>query len=102
MQKQRTVDMGMRSLLRALWRAAVTILLCLAAPVTRASDLLAVQPLTDRILMLHFNDGHVEHHQRGQPRSAEIVHTDPLDVAAAARLGSYSFTSADDPAYRPS
>ena len=65
-----------------------------------ASELVDLQPLTERILMLHFNDGRVQHHQRGEPRSAEKVFTDPLDVVAAARPESYNVTSADDPAYR--
>jgi len=67
---------------------------------TTASELVDLQPLTERVLMLHFNDGHVQHHRRGEPRSAEKVFTDPLDVVAAARAESYTVTSADDPAYR--
>ncbi len=31
----------------------------------QASELLEVLPLTDQIIMLHFNDGRVIHHQRG-------------------------------------
>jgi hypothetical protein len=50
------------------------------------SNILDVQPLTDRILMVHFKDGYVEHHKKGQPRSQEIVITDPLDLGAATRL----------------
>jgi hypothetical protein len=65
-----------------------------------ASDLVEIQPLTDRMLMLHFNDGHVQHHERGQPRSEEKVFVDPLDVEAASRADSYTVTSPDDPAYR--
>jgi len=42
-----------------------------------ASELVDVQPLTERIVMLHFNDGHVQHHQRGEPRGAEKVFADP-------------------------
>lgn len=65
-----------------------------------ASDLVDVQPLTDRVIMLHFNDGHVEHHQRGRPRSDERVVSDPLEVAAASRPQSYLIECADDAAYR--
>lgn len=70
-----------------------------AAPV-RASDLKDVQPLNDRIIMLHFSDGYVEHHKRGEPRSQEKVVADPLDVAAAGRAASYDISSTADPAYR--
>jgi hypothetical protein len=58
-----------------------------------------VQPLTERILLLHFSDGHVQHHQRGEPRGAEKVIVDPLDVVAASRPESYTVTSSDDAAY---
>ncbi|HVK05757.1 MAG TPA: cellulase N-terminal Ig-like domain-containing protein, partial [Armatimonadaceae bacterium] len=70
-----------------------------AAGAARASDLVSVRPLTERILMLHFDDGRVEHHRRGTPRSAEKVIVDPLDTAAAARPATYAVVSADDPAY---
>ncbi len=65
-----------------------------------AADLVAMQPLTDRIVMLHFDDGYVEHHKKGQPRSAEKVVTVPLDVSRAARPASYAVSSADDPAFK--
>lgn len=66
----------------------------------RAADLIEVLPLTDRILMLHFDEGHVIHHQRGQSRSAERVMVAPLDTAAASTNWSYSVQSPDDPNYR--
>ncbi len=61
--------------------------------------LVEVLPLVDRVLMLHFDEGHVVHHQRGRPRSDEQVVARALDVSAAGRPGSYRITSADDPAY---
>ncbi|HEY9250689.1 MAG TPA: cellulase N-terminal Ig-like domain-containing protein, partial [Rariglobus sp.] len=75
-------------------------LMAAAVPVLRASDLLSVQPLTDRIVLLHFKDGRVQYHQKGQPMSEDKVFTDPLDVAAAALPASYRIESADDPAYK--
>jgi endoglucanase len=65
-----------------------------------ASEMQEVLPLTDRIVMIHFNDGHVIHHQRGQSRSDEKVVTSPLDIAAANNTSSYSISSPDDPRYR--
>ncbi|MBC8139187.1 MAG: glycoside hydrolase family 9 protein, partial [Fibrella sp.] len=62
--------------------------------------LVAVQPLTDRILMLHFDDGYVEHHRKGQPRSAEKVVTVPLDVDRAALPRSYRISSTGDVAFK--
>ncbi len=65
-----------------------------------ASDLVDVLPLTDRSVMLHFDDGYVEHHKRGEPRSQERVIVHPLNVEAATKPGSYAVTSPDDNAYR--
>lgn len=70
-----------------------------ASAVARGSEVIDVLPLTDRIILLHFDDGRVEHHKRGQPRSAERVVVDPLDVGAAARPETYRVRSADDPAF---
>ena len=39
--------------------------------VAQASDLVDAIPLTDRIVMLHFDDGYVIHHKRGQARTDE-------------------------------
>ncbi len=85
------------------WPARLAAILLSLPPMVQpaaASDLVALQPLTDRILLLHFNDGHVEHHRRGEPRSAEKVVSDPLDVTAASRPETYAVASPDDPAYR--
>lgn len=82
--------------------AAITAILSLLSWMSSAavaSALVELQPLTDRILMLRFNDGHVEHHHRGEPRSAEKVFTDPLDVVTASRPETYAVASPDDPAY---
>ena len=64
------------------------------------AELVEVLPLTDRILMLHFNEGHVIHHQRGQSRSDEKVVISPLDTEAASRLSTYAVTSPDDDHYQ--
>ena len=66
----------------------------------RGTELVDVTPLTDRILMLHFNEGHVIHHQRGQSRSDEKVIISPLDTEAASRPFTYSVSSPDDEHYR--
>jgi hypothetical protein len=58
-----------------------------------------VLPLTDRVLMLHLDEGHVVHHRRGMARSDERVVASPLDTAAASRPDSYRIRSTDDPAY---
>ncbi len=80
---------------------SVCVVLCLAN-CARASELLEVLPLTDQIILLHFNDGHVIHHQRGQSRSEEKVVTDPLDTAAASSAQTYTITSQEDARYAQS
>jgi endoglucanase len=64
-----------------------------------APEMVDVLPLTDRVLMLHLDEGHVVHHQRGMARSDERVIASPLDTAAASRPESYHVRSDDDPAY---
>jgi endoglucanase len=87
-------------------RSSVTFLLWLCRPLplllvlltpSVASDLVEVKPLTSRILMLLFDDGHVRHHRRGEPRSMEWAVVDPLDVARAGYNSTYRLQSDDDP-----
>ena len=59
-----------------------------------------MSPLTDRILMVHFQDGYVVHHKKGQKRTDEKVVAKPLDVELAAKPASYLLSSSDDPAYK--
>ena len=61
-----------------------------------ASDIVEVIPLTDRIIMVHFDDGYVRHHRKGEARGNEWVIQDPLNVALATQLGSYTISSSDD------
>jgi uncharacterized membrane protein YgcG len=68
----------------------------LVAAGASASDVVEVLPLTDRILMLHFDDGAVQIHKLGQPNAADLAVVDPLDETAAAASSSYSITSDDD------
>jgi hypothetical protein len=84
----------------AMWGALLALAISMLGGSGRASDLADVRPLTDRVLMLHFRDGRVIHHRRGEPRTAEKVITDPLDVAVASRPSSYWFASVDDASYR--
>ena len=78
----------------------VTLALAGAAPMARASEVLDVSPITDRIVLLRFQDGAVIHHKRGQKRSEESVVGTPLDTGAAAKPAAYKLQSGDDPIYR--
>ncbi|MBC7808044.1 MAG: hypothetical protein H7145_18090, partial [Akkermansiaceae bacterium] len=89
-----------RPLIRTLTTVVALMWLTVCGPGANATELVAVQPLTDRILMLHFDDGYVEHHRKGQPRSAEKVVTVPLDVDRAALPRSYRISSTGDVAFK--
>ncbi|HVF84720.1 MAG TPA: glycoside hydrolase family 9 protein [Abditibacteriaceae bacterium] len=84
---------------RALPITAV-LLSAMAASPSRASDLVEVLPLTKDVLMLHFDDGYVQHHKRGEPRSQETVITNPLNVQIASQSATYKISSLDDAAYK--
>jgi hypothetical protein len=66
---------------------------------TWASDVVEVLPLTNKILMVRFDDGYVIYHKSGQKRTQESMVVDPLDIAKATTLSSFSLTSSDDAAY---
>ena len=83
------------------WLSSTCVIVCLGG-FARASELVEVLPLTDQIIMLHFNDGHVIHHQRGQSRSDEKVLTDPLDCSAASSTQTYTIISQEDAQYAKS
>ena len=76
---------------------AFTVALPLAA---RASEIVEVLPLTDQIVMVHFDDGKVTLAKPGQvAASGDIVTVSALDRARASNADSYSITSAGDAAY---
>ena len=62
----------------------------------RASDLINVSALNSRIIVLHFDDGFVRYHQKGESRDNEWVVHEPLDFAQAENIDNYKITSASD------
>ncbi len=67
---------------------------------SRAADILDVSPLTDSIVIVHFSDGKVIHHVKGQKRTDETVITDPLDNRTSLITGSYQLSSDTDAKYK--
>lgn len=66
-----------------------------------ASDLIDISPLTDKIIMLHFDDGYFRHYGYGQnPSGGTLAYNSPLDAAAASSSRPYRISSPDDPDYR--
>jgi len=64
-----------------------------------ASDVVAVLPLTNKILMLHFDDGYAQYHTKGQARDNEYVVTEKLDVSRAVEIDSCQITNENDSDY---
>lgn len=65
-----------------------------------AADLIQVLPVTDSILMLQFDEGHLDYQGKDENRYDHIgVYASLLDTTAATAAGSYQLQSPDDPAY---
>lgn len=80
--------------------AAVLLVLGLATALpARASELVEVLPVTDSILMLHFDDGSVTLAAPGQSTNADVVQVSPLDLTQASAAATFRVSSSDDPAY---
>ncbi len=61
-----------------------------------SAQLVSVTPLTDRILVVHVDEGYVIHHGKGQKRSDEKVVIAPLDVVLASKPEQYKVASAGE------
>lgn len=70
---------------------SLTLLVSLTAPHMRASDIISVSPLTDKIILVHFDDGTVVY-----PNDLQV---DRLDLDLASAPASYLISSSDDPDY---
>ena len=62
-----------------------------------SSDLVEVQVATNRILVLHFDDGYVEHYGLGGSGNDDVLHKIPLSVSKCAKVETFTLLSADDP-----
>ncbi|GMV80723.1 MAG: hypothetical protein AMXMBFR7_19070 [Planctomycetota bacterium] len=82
---------------RPLPRPAALLLLALLAPVLAAADFVEVTPVTDSILMLHFDEGHID---QGIDEKEARPYIIKLDTAAAAKAENYSVLSEDDSRYQ--
>lgn len=76
-------------------------LLCLIAdsPVV-ATEIVSVSALTDRIILIEFDDGYVEYPGYGDSRDISKVHADPLDTDAAGRIEYFTIESREDAFYK--
>jgi endoglucanase len=60
------------------------------------SDIVSVLPLTNRIIVVHFDDGYIQHHASGQPRDADFAVVLPLNTILASQLNAYFISSSND------
>jgi len=68
----------------------------------KASDIIEIVPITNKILALHFDDGYAIYHKKGQARSNERVVVELLNVEQAEMISNYSIISNTDAAYATS
>jgi hypothetical protein len=91
----------MKSVFEATMFAAAAVSLVVLPGATRAATLTGISPVTDRVLLLSFDDAvTIRHESRGGSGADGLVETAPLDTTKAARPDSYHITSTDDAAYR--
>jgi endoglucanase len=63
------------------------------------SNIVEILPLTNKIIVVHFDDGYIQHHTSGQPRNADYAVVSPLNTILASQLNSYFISSSNDPYY---
>ena len=87
--------------MKIFYRIMMTTALLTAFVVAKASEVVEVLPLTDQILMVHFNDGYIQHHKNGQARSLsnEKVFRVELNTTNAVLTTSYTLASTTDANY---
>ena len=68
---------------------------CLA----KATEVLEVLPVTRSVLLVHFDDGYVQHHQAGQKKTDDKVFIIPVDERQLMIPQHYLVSSPDDKAY---
>ncbi|HOT95486.1 MAG TPA: glycoside hydrolase family 9 protein [bacterium] len=77
------------------------LVLAVLAPELPAADLIRIQPVTDKILVLYFSEGHIDYFGIGQERArGNRVYYSRLDTDAAAVFSNYTITSPDDIRYQ--
>lgn len=70
-------------------------------PALPAADLIRIQPVTDKLLVLCFSEGHIDYFGIGQERArGNRVYYSRLDTDAAAVYSNYAITSPDDIHYQ--
>ncbi len=64
-----------------------------------AATIVEVNIIHRQLIALHFDDGYVDYHGLGEPRSGETAIVDPLNLQLALQTGQYTLISSNDPNY---
>jgi endoglucanase len=70
--------------------------LLVSSTLLSATQIVSVRAIHQQMLVIHFDDGYVIHHQVGQPRSMETAVVNPLNVSAATLTSQFTLMSGDD------
>jgi endoglucanase len=81
-------------------KAALTLGLFVIISSAKGSDVVEVRPLTNKIIMIHFDDGEIIYHKSGQKSNNDIVKISELNISAATNTGNYKISSPDDINFR--
>ncbi|HYW96478.1 MAG TPA: glycoside hydrolase family 9 protein, partial [Bacteroidales bacterium] len=65
----------------------------------KAADLIRVAPVTNKIIMLQFDDGYIKKHSYHESSSADVSFLWPIDTELADNIRTYSILSSDDDNY---
>ncbi len=65
----------------------------------RASDIISVSPITDQILLIYLEDGHVDTYGPGETVYDNVGYASPLLIKDAMDLSNYYLSSSDDANY---
>jgi hypothetical protein len=61
----------------------------------RASDIVHVEAINSNIIVLHFDDGYVRYHKKGESRQNEWVISEPLDISKAVIAENYTIVGSE-------
>jgi hypothetical protein len=80
-------------------RLILPILFLFLIQLCSASELAGILPVTNKILMLHFDDGKVLQHGLGQGDNDDVMQRSSLSLSRAQKITSYSIISSNDAQY---
>ena len=81
-------------------RNYLTFILCIAyLSLANAQAIKSVTPLTNKVLVVHFDEGDIDYHLNGELNNSDKIYVEPLDTEKASMNSMYSLTSIDHAFY---